>query len=254
MKKRMSVLAIVSGLVLVLAIPARAETRIELGPKVGLTFATMTGDQASELPLTLGSDPDYIVRGQIGAFVALVLNDYLAVQAEIVFVQRGAEWEKSVSSNDTTSTARQSVGLNYLEIPILLNLTLPTSGRFQPYLLAGPAIAFNVGSETKVELEAFKGGTKIGHFDDYADNIYNTKGTIFEAVVAVGVNWKFKTNKLSLEARYTRSFGDTFEDVADLAAVPEGDAVVANIPSGKALDVQNSAFSILIGFSFGFDM
>jgi hypothetical protein len=254
MKQRTCVLMIVTALILVLAMPVQAGTRIEVGPKAGLGFVTMTGDQASELSLTQGSDPSFLVRGHGGAFLSLVLNDRLAIQTEIAFVQKGAEWEKTISSNDTTSTATQNVGLDYIEIPILLKLTLPTSGRFQPYLSVGPTIAFNVGSETKVDIETFKGGSKIGHLDIYADNIENAKGTLFEAIVAGGVEMKMGTNRLSLEGRYTRSFGDTFEDVADLSAVPEGKAVIANIPSGKALEVQHSDFSILIGYSFGFDL
>jgi hypothetical protein len=254
MKLRTCVPAIVAALVLVLEIPAQAGKRIEVGPEGGLNFATMTGDQASDLSLTEGTDPGFILRGQFGAFFSLVLNEYLAIQTEISFVQTGAEWEQSISSNDTTLTATQTVGLNYLQIPILLKLTLPTSGRFEPYLLAGPAIAFNVGSEAKIVLEAFAGGNKLGHFDVYADNISNAKGTVFEAVLAAGVGMKFGKNKLFLEGRYTRSFGATFEDVADIDAVPEGEAVIADDPSGKALDMQHSVISILIGYSFGFDL
>ena len=254
MKRRTCVMAIVAALIFVLEIPVQAGTRIEVGPKAGLTFVTMTGDQASNLPLTQGSNPSYLIRGHVGVVVSLALYDYLAIQTEIAFVQRGAEWEKSITSNDTTSTATHSVEIEYIEIPILLKLTVPTSGRFQPYFAAGPAIAFNVSSESKVVLETFKGGTTIGYVDHYADNIHNARGTIFKAVVAGGVAMKIGAHRLYLEGRYTRSFGDTFEDVPDLDAVPEDDAVIVNIPSGKALDVQHSAFSVLIGFSFGFEL
>jgi hypothetical protein len=145
------------------------------------------------------------------------------------------------------------VGPDYIEIPVLVKFTLPSTGRFQPYFLGGPAIAFNVGNETKVEIETFKQDVKIFHFDDYFDKIDNVKGTIFEAIFAGGIEMKFGKNRLLFEGRYTRSFGDTFEDVADIDAIPEGEVVIANDPSGKALDVQHSDFSILVGYSFGFD-
>jgi len=254
MKQRTCVMAIAAALVMVQGLPARAEKSLLVGPKLGLGFVTMTGEDASELPLTQGTDPGYLVRGHLGAFVTLVFNPHLAIDAEIAFVQRGAEWEKSVTSNDTTSTVTQSVGLDYIEIPILLKLNLPTTGKFEPYLLAGPSVAFNVGSETKVDLAAYKGDTKIAHFDAYADKIANASSTVFEAIVALGVEMKLGKNRLSIEGRYTRSFGDTFEDFPDLGAVPDDEAVITHIPSGKALDIQNSAFSVLIGFGFGFGL
>jgi hypothetical protein len=217
-------------------------------------MVTVTGDQASDLSLTAGSDPGFLVRGHGGAFVSLALSERLAVQTEIAIVQRGADWEKSVTSNDTTSTATQSVELVYLEIPLLLQYTLPSSGKVRPYLSAGPTIALHVRGETKFELEAFHAGIKISQFDDYFDDLDNVKSTIFGAVVASGIGVKMGANELSFEGRYTRSFGATFEDVSDLSLIPAGSAVIVESPSGNALDVQHSAFSILIGYGFGIDL
>ena len=73
-------------------------------------------------------------------------------------------------------------------------------------------------------------------------------------MVSVGANMKFGTNYLSLEGRYTRSFGDTFEDFPDLSAVPDDESVITHIPSGEALDMQHSVFSILVGYGFTFDL
>ena len=108
MKPRTRVLAAAAVIVFASAAAPRAESRMEVGPKLGLGFVTMTGSDASALPITEGTDPGYLVRGHAGAFVSFFFNGQFALQAEVAFVQRGAEWDKSVSRNDTTATATQT--------------------------------------------------------------------------------------------------------------------------------------------------
>jgi opacity protein-like surface antigen len=228
---------------------AAAETKLELGPKLGLSAATMTGDELEAAP-GASWEPGYIPGGIIGAFASFALTDKWAIQPEVLYSQKGSNFEEVVSWGDTARTSTIRIELQYVEVPVLVKFTIPQTGRFQPFFYAGPVVAFNTSSSVKFETIVEGDGKKLYHGDDYSGNIHNAKSVIIEGTVGVGVEWKLGSNVLSFEGRYTRSFGSVFEDVDDFDAIPEDDTIIARSPSGESYKLDHSAFSFIIGFGF----
>jgi hypothetical protein len=165
--------------------PAAADTKIALGPKLGINAATMTGEELEAAPGSIW-DPGYMPGGMIGVFASFAFTDKWAIQPEVLYSQKGSDYKEVAplgSTGDTTRTTTANIELMYVEVPVLLTYTLPRSGRFQPFFYAGPVIAFNVSSSFKVDTIVEGGGKKL--FDDrrYSSNIHNAKSIIIEGTV-----------------------------------------------------------------------
>jgi opacity protein-like surface antigen len=233
-------------LTLLISLPtATAQTPMELGAKVGLNFASVTGSD-SKLE---GQGPDMIVRGSGGLFLNLGLSRSFSVQAEIYYNQKGADWEYAESSNDTTWSYKLNIGLEYVEFAVLAKYSIPTSGKMSPFLYGGPAVAINAASEAKIDVEMDTSGTLVyAPGPDYFSNIHNAKSTIFEILLGGGVDIALGNNTLSIEGRYTFSLDKAFDDPEDLTGMTDDDALILS-PSGQAADMKHSVISVLIGFS-----
>ncbi len=232
------------------AVKAMGETEIAVGPKAGLNIATMTGNLVDTLAAGATPDAGYMVRGVVGVFVAFTLSDKWAIQPEVLYAQKAGKWELVNTQGVITATTSQKIELEYVEIPVLLKFTILQTGKLQPFLYAGPAIAVRAASSVKLEAIADSSGTKIRHDTYYSSNIHNAKSTITEVIMGAGFEWKLGSTRLTFEGRYTRSFGTLFDDVTDFDAVPEDDAFVARYPSGEALKLNHSVFSFVIGYAF----
>jgi len=230
--------------------PVGAGTKIELGPKLGLNFATMTGEEFEPSSPNASTSFNYIPGGIVGGFVTIRWDGRWAIQPEVLFSQKGTEWEDVTVRNDTTSTRTTQIEVDYVEIPVLVKFTIPRTGRFEPFFYAGPAIAFKTVSSLQYEAIVDRAGTKISHYDNYSSCIYNAKSVIIEGTIGIGVDWKLGSNRLTVEGRYTRSYKAVFEDVDDFDAIPEDDTFVARYPSGEAYELNHSVFSIIVGFGF----
>ncbi len=227
-----------------------AEIKIELGPKGGLNFATMTGDLADTSAMGDGPEASYLVRGAGGVFVSIILTDSWSIQPEFLYSQKAGKWEEVYTEGYFTATATQEIEVEYIEIPVLAKFTFPQSGKFKPFLCAGPALAFSTASSVKIVNTVDSSGTRVYYFDDYFSNIHNAKSLIFEGCVGIGLNWQLGSNRLTLEGRYTRSLGRIFDDVDDFGAIPEDDAAVADYPSGEGSKLNHSVFTFIIGYGF----
>lgn len=103
-------------------------------------------------------------------FAAALALDFRAkvigIQPEVLYVQKGVEFDGSPSSS---SNAPQ---LSYIEVPVLLKLTIPTPG-VHPMIYAGPSVMFRLtcsfaGVDCKSQFSStdygavFGGGIRIG--------------------------------------------------------------------------------------------
>lgn len=250
MSKHLTVLGAVLLILITAPTSAVSETRIAIGPKFGLNFATMTGDSFDTLAADLKPDAGYSVRGMFGAFATIELSDYWAIRPEFLYCQTAGEWKWVSKSGIATSTLTKLIEVEYVEIPVLAKFTIPQSGRFQPFFYGGPAVAFHAASSDKATFVIDTSGVTISYDDHYADHIYNAKSTVWEVILGAGIEWKLGEHRMILEGRYRRNMTPLFEDVDDFNAVPEDDAWEAQYPSGKALELNNSIFSVVIAFAF----
>lgn len=108
-------------------LPVALHAQASLGIKGGLSFGTLDNKL-----------PDWKNRTGFAAGVAFDLRaGAIGLQPEALYVQKGVDF------NGTPSSSSQVPRLSYIEIPVLVKLTLPMSG-IQPMAYAGPSVSFRV--------------------------------------------------------------------------------------------------------------
>lgn len=109
--------------------PSVTRTRASIGPIVGLNYTTVYGSDAE------GADSraDFAVGGQVD----IATQQEVFFRTGLIYSRRGFE----TTDNGTTVNFK----INYLEIPLLVGYSVPTSGGVRPYLMGGGQLGFKVG-------------------------------------------------------------------------------------------------------------
>lgn len=213
----MAVIAMVVIAMVVTVAPASAQVRLS----GGINLTRFFGDDVGATNRKQGLD--------LGASFPLFNMGRFQVRAEGYYRQKGA---RGVRQFQQAVTAGQpiEVGIDYVEVPVLLRLGLPGLGsRLLPYLEAGPAFAWRINCG--VSFDGATGANSTSCSDLNGDNIEETLRD-YEQGVVVGAGFDFPVmgiGALNLDARYTRGLSRLYE-------------------SGE---IRNSAFSVMLGYSFG---
>jgi hypothetical protein len=172
-----------------LALPAPARALgLDLGIKGGVSVSEIQSDL-----LDVSNRTGFVGGGSLG--IALVPG--FVIQPEVLFVRKGAKLPADLGSG--------TVDVDYLEIPLLLRLSLlPVKGPVDVRVLAGPVASFNSSgtpslAETRADLKKIKDA-------DYG--------------VAVGSALAFQPGGMRIVAEGRYTFGLT--DVLDLASGANG--------------------------------
>jgi len=119
-------------------------TDISMGFKAGLAMS----NQDFKYQIDLGSDPDYRLGFQGGAFVETPLTSNISLQANVQYVPCGfkAEFEETTEAfpEGTGRIITVKPRVDYISIPLLIKARQP-AGQVTPYLIAGPRVNFQVG-------------------------------------------------------------------------------------------------------------
>jgi hypothetical protein len=207
--RKLAVLAI--GCALLLLSPPSLSGQKTLGFHGGLSLATIGGSDAEVM------DAGYRNGFGLGAFLKVAINDRLSFQPELLYLQKGA----SATEEDVDIT----FAVDFVEIPVLLRIDVPTDGSIAPYFLIGPAIGFRVGCEISAEGD----GLEINVDCDEAEA--TIKSVDFGGVAGAGLSIAAGSGNIHFGARY--NFGLMSLDDSDFED-----------------DLKSRAFSILAGYSF----
>lgn len=115
---------------------AAQQPRIVVGPMAGVSFSTLSGDDVSDNVFFEGG---YRTGFAAGGFVSFNANTHLAIEPQLLYVQKGARF--------TSGTQWADYELDYIEVPFLVKGRYWFGPAGRPFTLngfAGPAIAFNV--------------------------------------------------------------------------------------------------------------
>jgi hypothetical protein len=177
-------LLVVVLLAAVLVLPARAQ--INLGLIGGINIADLSGKDPST-----GEKLDFSSQTGlgVGGVLDIGFSQNVSLCFEPMYLQKGAK-EK------LEDPASLKVGT--LEAPALLKLSFGTSDT-QPYILAGPAIAFVLRSNLEL------GGQGISVKLDASDI---TKSTDFTINFGGGVNFQLQSLSIFIEGRYALGLSD----------------------------------------------
>jgi hypothetical protein len=231
MKIRYAV-AIAALLVCLSCLPAHAgEEMYVLG---GLCLANLGGDAeqfgqdlATELNSEIGgvwtSDKKMRTGFDVGAGVSYERPDgVLGGAIEARYVTRGTKWdftEVSVTGIQVKSTLK----LDYVEIPVLAQVSPQTNSRVRPVFQLGPVLGIRASSRLKAE------GPGGSISTDLSDGM---KSAYFGGLVGAGMKVRTATKtSLLVQARYQLGFSNLIDD--------------------PVLSFRPQDFSFLIGYSFG---
>jgi len=126
-------------LTLVAAESSKAQVEFNLGPKLGLNFATVSF--SPDLVLAPGVTKGGRTTFMIGAFGELGFLHMFYVALEPGYVSHGFVL--------TQGAATQTVSASYLQIPILFKVKF-LRGMVRPYAFVGPNIGFNLSATSTI--------------------------------------------------------------------------------------------------------
>jgi hypothetical protein len=132
--------SIILTFVLALGATPLAHAGLALGVKGGLSLSHVNADLFST---------DNRTGFVGGVYGALGLSPSLAVQPELLFVRKGAKLfgtHVSILGTDVGDLGL-ALDVDYVEIPLLLRLSLPTAGPVDVRLLAGPVASFKLNEQ-----------------------------------------------------------------------------------------------------------
>lgn len=124
--------------VLVSCSSAAAQGRV--GLSLGATSSELTGDF-----IVVPGDAQWGFYG--GAFGEKLLSSFLAVSLGVNYTQKGGE---GLAGTGLLDAERVQLDLNYIELPLLVELLLPIGATWELMAYSGIAAAFNVGCKASL--------------------------------------------------------------------------------------------------------
>jgi hypothetical protein len=169
----------------------------------------------------------------IGAGYEIAISDLLAIQPEFLFHQKGSKIRFSNGSFD------QTVGLNYLELPVLVKLKFGII-----YVTAGPYAAFGIGGNYKFENDgdSFSSKVKFGKEpDNYSgDDAYIENAFDFGIAISGGV---VLFERIEIDIRYSHGFAD-IHDFGNTFVILESNGDSDN-------KIMNRSIQLSVGYRIG---
>jgi hypothetical protein len=209
MKRLMTVL-VIAAFAGLLALPQPAAADVQFGLKLGGNMARVTGADTQDISDTLKNKVGFTG----GIFLAFNMGRVVTIQWEALYTMKGA----SFNYTDLEDTYTEKLFGDYIEIPLLLKLRIPTPG-IQPFIFAGPSVGFKLHEKLQVNGEDIPLEEKLLKNNDY--------GGIFGAGLNLG-------HSFMLDVRYSMGL----------------QKVISTIEGETQLDVKNGVWSATIGIAF----
>jgi len=154
---------------------------LKFGVKAGLNLTNAVGDDAEDVDMKAGL--------YFGGFMNVSLNDRLSFQPELLYSRQG--WKVNEDSDETT------VKLSYLNIPMLLKMSLGGSNKIHVY--AGPQLGFLLDAEADYDNDMGSGTEDMNDFISDLDLSIN-----------FGLSFDVSDN-MSLDIRYNRGLSKVMD-------------------------------------------
>lgn len=214
--KRLIITIFATVVVFTLSSASVSAQGLTAGLKAGMNIANVHGDDV-KLAEALGVEFSSNIGLCVGGFVTYSLSDMFAIQPELLFTMKGAKME--------VAGYKETVKVNYLEIPVLAKLSIPTPGNVKPSLFVGPSLAIKLSAKAEWEEDGESGEEDISE---------EVKSTDFGLVFGAGIDFGLGQGKLTVDARYTLGLTKVQK--------PEEEE--------EEVDMKNGAISIMVGYSF----
>lgn len=189
-----------------------AEAQTVYGFRIGATLGTLSG--------SFGAEPSSSVGLVAGSFAHYALRNDFGAQVEVLYSQKGAQFEATTIEGEPFERTLQAT---YLEIPVLLTYSPRLSTSIGPVLYAGAAVGFEISEQIHERLGDFE---QTQGSDDL---------TSPDLGVVVGLDVQLPVGSLDalLGARYTSGLRDLASPEAAVGA-----------------EVFTRTFALTVGFLF----
>jgi hypothetical protein len=170
--------------------PAAAEVAV-VGLKGGMSLSTLHGP----LPTDGLVENGWRLGAGGGVSLAIDFGSRILVQPEVLFVAKGTtlgSTDLTDSNGNVIATADVTQTSDYLEIPVLARIAIPTGGLGAPYLLAGPAVGLRLSQRVRIS-----GGASYSFDVDYV------KSADLGVALGAGIDMGRGRARWSIESRYT---------------------------------------------------
>ena len=164
----------------------------QMGIKAGINLGTVGGDDKSQG----GIDPKSKV-GLVGGLsykIGLIMG--LSIQPEVLYIQKGAVYEGSMSYGGYSMSGKTTMKGDYIDIPVLVKFNLPIP-MLSPYIEGGVSYGILLSAKQKSETTSNIPGTPSGTTEtDVKDQF---KKSDLSVLIGVGVELLI----LDINARYS---------------------------------------------------
>ncbi len=245
--KRRFMLLLIPALALAAALPAQSEIRF--GFRAGWTNGQLRAEEKES-----GYEVEKYAKGgfSLGLTASLRLASFLALQPEILYFQKGGGYDVGVDTGipGITVNVFDTRKMAYLEVPLLVKLSIPLRGVIRPTFLFGPSLAYNLSGTLDSIVKVNIGGLNFNFFDDKdLKNELNDFELSF--VFGGGIDVDLGRGTLVIDSRnYFGLKNNRFK-----VTVPMSKFAELGFPAGPDfaydLDMANYVMSISVGYLFG---
>ena len=195
------------------------------GVRAGLTVANLPGDFAD----LVGTDWRVGFAG--GGFLRINVPGGVGLQTELLYTMKGATTQVDLTdqSGNVVGTATTTYQVDYLEIPVLLRVTIGGAGPVQPSLLLGPSLGVKLRSRLAYD----------GPGPDLSGDLNQVEDTDFGLVGGVGLEFGHTPARMLLDARYTLGLMNVYaRELMNFTGPP------------RVLNARTGTFTITAGLGF----
>jgi hypothetical protein len=173
------------------AVPALPRPRV--GLVAGVNVATMS--EVTDARVRTGA--------YVGAQLIFPRNSWFAIQLDVAISQKGVEGKGT--DPDTEEEIDVALRNDYVELPVLVRVTLPNELAPYPYVVLGPSLGISIQCELQGEAQA-------GNLSRDCDDSAGVKTFDFGATGGAGLDFPIGRRNLMISARYTLGLIDVFDD------------------------------------------
>ncbi len=207
MRKTLAAL-LVFGSLLALG-PATARSEVTgFGVKAGTAVSNVFGKDVYDQKFRAGFS--------YGIFMTYGFGRTFAIQPELLFVMKGSKYVNGTG----LEAYRETMSLEYVELPILAKVYLPLSRSFRTHVFAGPAPALNI----RARVDASFAG------ESQQETLDNIMGVDVGLAAGAGIEVPIRGGWITFDVRYTAGLTTLSKEADD--------------------DIRNGALSFLFGYVF----
>jgi hypothetical protein len=166
---------------------------------------------------------------QYGYVFNFGLNDYVSIQPELLFIQKGVKQQIIEDSfyGDGEFKFIRDLNLNYLELPLLAKLKLSDANGSTFFLTIGPSFGYALNGKTLTEWTEYEETETNRSESDSKQNFNQYSRFDMSASFGAGVSFPIGNGDLYLEVRYLMGLSNILKEENEVKYSNKGLGVIA---------------------------